>query len=148
MPSGMREVAAIRWGDLVTAHRSTGIANITTYTGLPMGGRLAGVSGVLGWGPVRALAARIVRARVTGPSAATRAITRCEVWGEVRDADGGQATGTLTGPNAYDLTADSVVRAAALLLAGDIPPGAHTPSSALGASYVESLTNVRLTMHQ
>jgi short subunit dehydrogenase-like uncharacterized protein len=146
MPSGMRDVAAVRWGDLVTAYRSTGIPNITTYTALPMGGRVAGLSTLLGWGPLRSVAERVVRSRVTGPSAAVRAKTHCEVWGEVRDADGGSASGTLTGPNAYDLTADSMVRATRRLLDGDVTPGAHTPSSAFGAAYVDSLDGVRVSL--
>jgi short subunit dehydrogenase-like uncharacterized protein len=91
-PSGEREVAAIRWGDLVTAHRSTGIPNITTYTVLPGGGRGAGISSLMAWSPLRSLAASVVRSRVTGPSAARRAKTRCEVWGSVADDAGKSAT--------------------------------------------------------
>jgi saccharopine dehydrogenase (NAD+, L-lysine-forming) len=147
-PSGPREVAAVRWGDLVTAFRSTGIPDITTYTGLPAGGRGAGLAGVAGWAPVRALARRVVRARFTGPSAARRAASRSEVWGRVADATGASVTGTLTGPNAYDLTADAVVRAVGRLLdpATAPTPGAHTPSSAFGAGFVETLDGVRVTV--
>ena len=125
-PSGARTVSAVRWGDLVTAYRSTGIPDITTYTSLPSGGRGAGLASVLAWPPIQALARRYVTARVHGPSAATRAATRCEVWGAVTDPSGGSVTATLTGPNAYDMTADSVVRAVSRLLDGDVAPGAHT----------------------
>jgi saccharopine dehydrogenase (NAD+, L-lysine-forming) len=144
-PSGERAVAAIRWGDLVTAARSTGIGDITTYTVVPGGGRGAGLASVLGWSPVRALARWYVSTRIHGPSPVTRASTRSEVWGEVRDAAGTTVTATLTGPNAYDLTADSVVRAISLLLAGTAVPGAHTPSSAFGAAYAGTLTGVTLS---
>jgi saccharopine dehydrogenase (NAD+, L-lysine-forming) len=82
---------------------------------------------------------------MTGPDPALRARTTCEVWGEVRDAAGGIATASLVGPNAYDLTADSVVRATRLLLDGVAAPGAHTPSSAFGADYVGTLDGVRVT---
>src|SRR6266536_3485840 len=37
--SGATRVGAIRWGDLATAYRSTGIPTITTYTKLPPGSR-------------------------------------------------------------------------------------------------------------
>jgi saccharopine dehydrogenase (NAD+, L-lysine-forming) len=143
-PSGQCTVSAIRWGDLVTAHRSTGIPDITTYTALPTG---AGLSSVMAWQPLRSLATRLVKLGVRGPDAARRAASRCEVWGEVRDATGEFRTGTLIGPNAYDLTADSVVRAVALVLAGGVTPGAHTPSSAFGSGYAETLDGVSLTLH-
>ncbi len=143
-PSGERTVSAIRWGDLVTAHRSTGIPDITTYTVLPPG---AGVSSMMAWRPLRAVASRLVKSWVKGPDAARRASSRSEVWGEVTDATGASRTGTLTGPNGYDLTADSVVRAVGLLLAGDVRPGAHTPSSAFGAGYAETLDGVQMTLH-
>jgi short subunit dehydrogenase-like uncharacterized protein len=147
-PSGPRDVAAVRWGDLVTAFRSTGIPEITTYTSLPAGGRGAGLSRAVGWAPVRAVARRVVRARFAGPSAAGRAASRSEVWGRVADASGAAVAGTLTGPNAYDLTADSMVRAVRLILdSGTCPaPGAHTPSSAFGAGYVETLDRVAVTL--
>jgi len=142
-PSGERRVGAIRWGDLVTAARTTGIQNITTYTALPGGGRGAGLSKLVGVWPLRAVAERVVRSRPAGPSPATRAKTTCEVWCEARDADGHAAVATLTGPNGYDLTADSVVRAAGLVAA--VAPGAHTPSSAFGADYVRGLDGVTVS---
>jgi saccharopine dehydrogenase (NAD+, L-lysine-forming) len=139
-------VAAIRWGDLVTAYRSTGIPNITTYTVVPGGGRGASLSSLLSWAPVKSLAASLTRLRVTGPSPATRARTRSEVWGEVRDDEGHAAQGVLVGPNAYDLTADSVVRSVMGVLAGGVTPGAHTPSSAFGAGYAATLDGVTLNL--
>jgi short subunit dehydrogenase-like uncharacterized protein len=145
-PSGEREVAAIRWGDLVTAYRSTGIPNITTYTTLPGGGRGAGASSLMSWRPLRWVARAMVRSRITGPDAATRARTRSEVWGCVSDASGNTVTGLVTGPNAYDLTADSVVRAVARLLAGGVAAGAHTPSSAFGPGYADTLDGVRVEL--
>jgi saccharopine dehydrogenase (NAD+, L-lysine-forming) len=141
-PTGERRVAAIRWGDLVTAARSTGIPNITTYTSLPGGGRGASLSKLLGVWPLRAVAERVVRSRPAGPSAATRARTTCEVWCEARDDAGHSAVARLTGPNAYDLTADSVVRAAGRV--ASVAPGAHTPSSAFGPDYVSALDGVKV----
>jgi short subunit dehydrogenase-like uncharacterized protein len=144
-PSGERGVASIRWGDLVTAYRSTGIPDITTYTALPSGGRGARMTSVLAWAPLLALARRYVTARVHGPNPATRSSTGCEVWGEVRDPSGASATMTLTGPNPYDLTADSVVEAVRRLLAGTVAPGAHTPVTAFGPTYAGTLTGVTLS---
>jgi short subunit dehydrogenase-like uncharacterized protein len=138
-PSGERMATAIRWGDLVTGYRSTGIPDITTYTVLPSGARL---SSVMAWAPLRRVAAGAVGRFVRGPSDTTRKGSRTEVWGEVTDASGAHVSATLTGPNAYDLTADSVVRAAALIDA--VTPGAHTPSSAFTAAYASTLDGVTL----
>jgi short subunit dehydrogenase-like uncharacterized protein len=146
-PSGERSVAGVRWGDLVTGFRSTGIPNITTYTELPLNGRGAVLSRVLRSAPLLGLARRVVSARVTGPDADRRARSRCEVWGEVCNADGQVRSGTLTGPNVYDLTADSVVRAAGRLIdaASRPAPGAYTPSMAFGAGFAATLDGVRVS---
>jgi short subunit dehydrogenase-like uncharacterized protein len=108
------------------------------------------VQRLLRYGAARSLATRVVRRRVTGPSEQTRAATVCEVWGEVRDASGATRTASLTGPNAYDLTADAVVRAAVYLMAGAGPAGpiragAHTPVTALGPDFARELTGVQIT---
>lgn len=146
-PSGERSVASVRWGDLATAYRSTGIPNITVYTELPMNGRGAVLAGVLRSAPLLGLARRVVSARVTGPDADRRAHSRSEVWGEVRDADGQARSGTLTGPNGYDLTADAVVRAVDELNdAATCPaPGVHTPSMAFGVDFAAKLEGVRVS---
>ncbi len=139
-PRGRRTVAAIPWGDLVTAYRSTGIGDITTYTALPTGARAT--ARAIGLSPVRTVADLLVRAAVSGPSPAVRARTGAQVWGEVRDADGRIETAALLTPNGYDLTADSVVRAVERIR--EVPPGAHTPSTAFGGEYALDLDGVSL----
>ncbi|MEV6522116.1 saccharopine dehydrogenase NADP-binding domain-containing protein [Longispora sp. NPDC051575] len=140
LPSGARTVSAIPWGDLATAYRSTGIPNITTYTALPAAAGVGPALLKLPW--ARSVADRLVRTTMTGPSAATRARTRTEVWGEVRDPDGRTATDTLVTPNAYDLTADAVLRAVPRM--AGLAPGFHTPSTAFGAGFVLELDGVTL----
>ncbi|WP_367131057.1 trans-acting enoyl reductase family protein [Saccharothrix sp. HUAS TT1] len=136
-----RDVGAIPWGDVSTAYRSTGIPNITTFTAFPaLLGKLQPVTApLLRTGLAQKLGRAVVK-RIGGPSEATRAKTRCEVFGEVWDADGNRVRAALTGPNAYDLTADSVIRAVQRLQ--EATPGAHTPSSAFGADYVRALDGV------
>lgn len=136
-----REVGAIPWGDVSTAYRSTGIPNITTFTTIP------GVLGTLQplTAPLLRTAAaqrlgRALAGRIGGPNGTTRAKTRCEVFGEAWDDDGNRVRAALTGPNAYDLTADSVVKAVQRL--AGTTPGAHTPSSAFGSDYVRALDGV------
>ena len=64
-PSGERTVGATRWGDLVTAHHSTGVQNITVYMRLPRNATSPLVR-LLRFAPVRALARALVPAG--GPS--------------------------------------------------------------------------------
>jgi short subunit dehydrogenase-like uncharacterized protein len=153
--SGTRTLGAMTWGDLVTAYRSTGIGNITMYGPVPVRGSLAGVAfavlgRVLRLQPARALATRAVRRWVSGPDQATRAATTCEVWAQVRNGAGQARSATLTGPNAYELTVDAMVRAVRYVLAGTGPagpiaPGAHTPATALGPDFVRELDGVTIT---
>ncbi|MEV6927698.1 saccharopine dehydrogenase NADP-binding domain-containing protein [Dactylosporangium sp. NPDC051485] len=136
-PSGPHRVGATRWGDLVTAYRSTGIPDITVYMPLPPGSALAGA---FRFGPLRALARAMVRRG--GPSAEVRASAGSEGWAEVRDAAGNTRSATFAGPNAYALTADASLRALRRVRAGETPPGVHTPSSALGPGFLGTLDGV------
>jgi short subunit dehydrogenase-like uncharacterized protein len=100
---------------------------------------------LLRYGVVRDLAAGMVRRRPPGPSAATRAATFVEVWGEVRDGAGGVRAAALTGPNAYDLTAEAVLRGIGRLLDRAVTPGAHTPATAFGHTFLDELDDVHVT---
>jgi short subunit dehydrogenase-like uncharacterized protein len=112
-PSGPRTVSAIPWGDVSSAYYSTGIPNITAYTQAPAGGDL--MTSLLRFTPVAA-AAGVLAGQVKGPGSSRRARGHAEVW--ARASHGSRcATATLITPNPYDLTADSVVRAAVRLAA-------------------------------
>lgn len=155
-PSGPRTVSAVPWGDVSTAYYSTGIPNITTYTPTPPGG---GMLTTLLRFPLAAAAAELLAGQVRGPGSVRRARGHAEVW--ARATHGSRtAIATLTTPNPYDLTADSVVRAAVRLaaqsnalegaaeagapapVAGVVPAGMHTPATAFGADYVTELDGV------
>lgn len=143
-PSRPRRAGAVPWGDLVTAHHSTGIPNITVYS--TMAGPLTTL------GPrllrnrlVRGVATRMVGRRPAGPSDATRAATFVEVWGEVRDGAGGVRAAALTGPNAYDLTAAAVLAAVDRLVERPPRAGAHTPATAFGPEFLDEIGGVHVT---
>lgn len=147
---GASEAVAISWGDVATAYHSTAVPDITVYLAVP--DRLAGVVGAVGAGSgpaaqllqrpgVRRVLGGAVR-RLPGPSDRARASSHGQLWGEATGADGTRATGTVTTPNAYALTADSVVRIAQALGRGEVKPGALTPSQALGADFVARLDGV------
>jgi saccharopine dehydrogenase (NAD+, L-lysine-forming) len=147
-PSGPKRVTAIPWGDVSSAYRSTHIPTITVYTVLP-GGDLIGrgqqyLAPLLRMPAVRRAGVSLVERLVKGPSEDRQANARTEIWGRVRHPDGHAVAGAMTTPGPYALTADSVVRTVAKLAAGEVTPGAYTPSSAFGANYVTELDGVRL----
>jgi len=146
--SGPVTVTSIPWGDVSTAFHSTGVPDIVTYTYLPGGGsasllqrvtqplaRIPAVRRVLG-----AAAAR----RVTGPDEARRNRSKSQVFVEARSTNGRTVIGSMTTPNGYSLTADSVLRVVDRVVAGSVPAGAHTPSNAHGAAFVLDLDGVTL----
>jgi saccharopine dehydrogenase (NAD+, L-lysine-forming) len=144
-----RTAVTIPWGDVSTAYHSTGIPNIETYVALPRrmirGMKLASMfRGLLKLGPVQRMAARMVERRVKGPDAEARATGKSELWGRVADDSGREVQGTLTTPESYRFTAISALAAVDRVLAGGIAPGAHTPSTAFGASFVASLDGCTL----
>ncbi|GAA2507165.1 trans-acting enoyl reductase family protein [Streptomyces thermolineatus] len=140
-PDGPRTVSSVPWGDVSTAYHSTGIPDITTYTAVPRAA--VRLQGLLRPAPVQALARAAVSRFLPGPGERRRSRTRTQVWGRASRADGRTATASLTGPDPYDLTADSVVRAVTRLR--DLEPGTLTPSRAFGPRYVAELDGVRLT---
>lgn len=139
-----RTAVTIPWGDVSTAYRSTGIPDITVFTAMPRRTirllralRLA--APLLGIPALRRLARARVEATVTGPSAEQRDRARMQLWGEVRDAAGGRLAATLETPEGYAFTAMAAVECVRRLLAGGVPAGAHTPSTAFGADFVTTL---------
>ncbi len=142
--------AAIPWGDVSTAFYSTGIPDIVVYTAMPedqlrMMRRMGPFLPILGLAPVRYLLKRLVEWRVTGPDAVKRGEDTTEFYGEAADAAGNRAVMTLHAPNGYTLTYDAAVSAVDEVLKGAVAPGAHTPSTAFGASFLSRVNDVRIT---
>jgi saccharopine dehydrogenase (NAD+, L-lysine-forming) len=138
--SGPREVGSIPWGDVSTAYRSTGIPNITTFTIVPgVLGQLQQVFAPVLQASIVQSVAKSVAGKVKGPDERKRANTRAEVFGEAWDAQT-KVQCAITTPNAYSLTADSVLRAIGKI--NGVAPGSHTPSSAFGADFVRELDGV------
>jgi short subunit dehydrogenase-like uncharacterized protein len=139
-----RGAVTIPWGDVSTAHWSTGIPDIHTYIALPPDARkslrMVGlVKPLLKLGFVRSLVERLIDARVTGPSAEVRNTARMHVWGRVTHSDGRVLEGTAETPEGYRLTAIAATESAMRVLHDPPPAGYHTPSSAFGASFLNAL---------
>ena len=88
---------------------------------------------------MRRFVERQIDARVSGPSADLRATAKMRVWGRVTHADGRTVSGTAETPEGYRLTAMSAVESAMRVMTAAPPAGYHTPTSAFGAGFLESL---------
>ncbi|MEK6608932.1 MAG: hypothetical protein AABZ30_14830 [Myxococcota bacterium] len=136
-----RHAVTIPWGDISTAFYSTKIPNIETYMALPRRLVLAlraarPLLPLLGIGAVqRRLMARIERT-VKGPDQAMRDTLRSQLWGRATDAAGRAVCATLEAPEGYRLTAMTSVECARRIAAGEVEPGARTPSMAFGVEFI------------
>jgi len=144
--SGPRQAIAIPWGDLATAHRSTGIPDVTVYMAMGAAAlRLARIqrafAPVLGLAPVQAFLKWRIERQVRGPGPEERERGSVELWGRVEDAQGNFAEGTMVVPEGYRFTADAALASVRRVRAG-VPPGACTPSLAFGADFAASLPGV------
>jgi short subunit dehydrogenase-like uncharacterized protein len=132
---GPRRCASVPTGDLVTAWHSTRIPNITTYMRAPprLGLALRLIDRLAPLMRRRPLAAMIDRGLgrlPEGPDAAALAQGRASVWGRVTHADGRSASDTIHVEHPYLFTARAAVHYVRLAAAGQLPPGAITPSAA------------------
>jgi short subunit dehydrogenase-like uncharacterized protein len=143
-----RFAMTIPWGDVYTAHVSTGIANIEVYMGVPPASarrlrRIRWLGPLLGSAPVQALLKAQVAKRVRGPSASAREGGGATVWGEASDAAGQQARAQLRTPNGYALTVTAALGIVERLLdPAPVEGGYYTPSQLMGAEYVLGLPGV------
>jgi short subunit dehydrogenase-like uncharacterized protein len=141
--TGEKQAAAIPWGDVSTAYRTTGILNIEVY--VPVSTRaLTNLRrlGKFGWllrsGPAQSFLKWRIRKGAPGPTAEERAKAPVFIWGEARGA-GRTITARIRVPNGYTVTTDASIAIASRLLAGGVPPGFTTPARLMGANFVTSL---------
>ena len=143
-----RTVVTIPWGDLATAHRTTGIPNIRTWAAFPKSAIRAmrwsnPFKALLGTAPAQRLMKSWIARQPAGPDAEMREKGRAEVWGRAVNAEGRAFEGTLTTPEGYRFTAQGAV--ASVKRIAEASPGAHTPATAFGVDYVASFDGV--TVH-
>lgn len=144
---GPRCGVTIPWGDVYTAHISTGIPDVEVYLSVPPATvkrlrRMRLLRPLVALGPVKKWLKRRIERTTPGPDAETRAGSGCRVWGRVSADDGRTVEGEMHTPNGYALTVDASVSIAERLLTTPPAPGYHTPSQLLGAEYVLGLDGV------
>ena len=148
-PDKPRFAVTVPWGDLATAHLSTGIPNIEVYftasrrqvqalravaVAQPIL-RLPGVPGLL---------AKLIGRTIRGPGPERRARARTSLWGSVSDATGAEVQGALETLEGYHLTMLTAVTCMERVLQGKTRPGMQTPSQAFGADFIAQIPGCRL----
>jgi short subunit dehydrogenase-like uncharacterized protein len=138
---------ALPWGDLATAPRSTGIAEVATYMAVPAWQRAflqlaPRLAPLLRPPRVAEPLAHLLARGAPGPDAVARARGRTAHYGEAVDASGNKVAARQRGPEGYTLTALAAVEIARHVLAGEIRPGWQTPASAYGPDLVLGIPGV------
>lgn len=144
---GPRKAVTIPWGDVYTAHVSTGIPDIEVYMAMPPKAiqrlqRMRWFSPLLGLKPVQSLMKALVDRKVRGPDPIKRESTQSQVWGEAINALGEKVIGEVVTPNGYTLTANAAVEIARRVLEAPPAGGYYTPSQLVGPEILLALPGV------
>jgi short subunit dehydrogenase-like uncharacterized protein len=140
-------VMSIPWGDVSTAYFSTGIPNITSYTGMSKAVWLFNKGQLLyNWllrtSLVRNLIRSIINKQSPGPGDQLRDKATSLIWAKAQNQQGESVTGTMQTPEAYSLTVSSMLLVAQKILNGNFKPGYQTPSTAYGPDLVMEIDGV------
>lgn len=141
-------VMSIPWGDISTAHFTTGIPDIETYTGIsPKIYRILKLQFLFNWllrtGFMRNYIKKKINQRPAGPSDEQREKARGFIWGQVTNAEGKTATACISGPEGYTLTTHSALIIMQKVLAGNFTAGYQTPALAYGENLVMEVPGVK-----
>lgn len=141
-------VMTIPWGDISTAHFTTGISNIETYTGMaPKVYRMLKLQWAFNWllrtGFVRSIIRKKINAKPAGPSDEQRQNSKSFVWGEVIDATGNRMNACISCLDGYTLTAHSSLIIAKKILEANFKPGYQTPAAAYGEELIMEIPGTK-----
>jgi short subunit dehydrogenase-like uncharacterized protein len=138
---------SIPWGDVSTAHHTTGIANIRVFTAAkPASYRLLKWQWAYNWLLRTTWAKRMAQSKIdkapAGPNEQLLQKSRSLIWGKVRNEKNETAVARYSTPNGYALTADAALHIAQKVLQGNWQPGYHTPAGCFGSGLVHQLAGV------
>lgn len=136
-----RMAVSIPWGDVSTAHYTTGIENIVVYTAMSKSAirwlKLSNwTAPVLRLSVVRSYVKRLISKKVTGPNQTEREKGKSHIWGEVTNKNGDTITARQITPEGYRLTAISALHIAQKVSDENFKPGYQTPASAYGEDLI------------
>jgi len=137
-------VMSIPWGDIATAHFTTGIPNIESYTAIkPTVYRLLKLQKLFNWmlrtEAVKNIIRKKIKQRPAGPDDEMRSKAKSLVWGEASNAKGQKVTHHFTCADGYTLTALSCLIIAKKVLEGNLKPGYQTPASCYGEELIKEI---------
>ena len=140
-------VMSIPWGDISTAHFTTSIPDIETYTGIsPRTYHILKWQLLFNWllrtNFMRSFIQKKIYERPAGPSDEQRSNATSLVWGKATNANGKSVIARLSGPEGYTLTTHSALIIAQKVLNGNYAAGYQTPASAYGENLVMEIPAV------
>jgi len=140
-------VMSIPWGDISTAHFTTGIPDIECYTGISRKVYyFLKLQGLFNWALRTDFIRKKLKARInrlpSGPTDAQRDRAAGFVWGEVTNAAGEKITARLTGPEGYTITVHASLIIIRKVLNGDFKTGYGTPAGVWGEGLIYEIPGV------
>jgi short subunit dehydrogenase-like uncharacterized protein len=144
-------VMTIPWGDISTAHFTTGIPNIETYAGIsPKIFQLLKLQGAFNWllktSLVRNYANKKIDRKPAGPSEESRAKGSSLIWGKVQNPQGKMVEATMRVMDGYTLTAHSSLLITKKILADSFKTGYQTPAAVYGEDLVLEIPDTKRTL--
>lgn len=147
---GPRACTAVSWGDLASAHLTTGIEDVETYFELaPAVAVMLQASTYASWffalPRVRESLQRQAKAWMPEPTVEQRASRRATVVVEIEDVRGKKHAARLSTPEAYTFTATVAAQILQRVAGGDTEPGFQTPGRLFGPQLVFGMAGVNWT---
>lgn len=138
---------SLPWGDVSTAYFTTGIPNIVTYTSINKAvwyvlKAQSAFNWLLRTSFMRRLLNTIVGWQSPGPDDSVRDKAISLVWGKVTNAKGASLEASMSCPEAYSLTADTILLISKKILEGNFKTGYQTPASAYGENLIMEVPGV------
>ena len=147
---GMKKlfVMSIPWGDIATAHFTTGIPDIETYTNVSLKTyRLLKLQFLFNWllrtSFMRNYIKKKIDQRPAGPNDDMRSKGLSLIWGQATNAAGKTASARLKCPDGYTLTMYSTLLITKKVLQGNFQPGYQTPAAVYGEDLVLEVPDTR-----
>ncbi len=139
-------MVSIPWGDVATAYYTTGIPNITTYTGMKPGTyrwlrRQKYFNWLLRMPLVKSYVKRRIKRQPPGPSLEELTNSKTLVWGEVSNGTTSRQAEIIT-PNGYWLTMETALIMTHKVLSGQASAGFYTPAGLFGADLILEVSGV------
>jgi len=138
---GTKTAASIPWGDVSTAHFTTGIPNITVYTAMKKSAvRILKLSNYLSWvlglPVVKSLIKKWINKNVSGPDDESRQKGRSVIWGRAENENGEAREARLITQEGYTLTAETSWLIAQNVASGKYITGYQTPAAVYGEELI------------